>query len=348
METITNLASTATTAASKLIYGDQTQNNETAGKEPVSGEQGSGTAADPYDKGNAATPLATADKSDFLDSSNNETAGKEPVSGALGSGTASEPFDQGNDAKATENATEKTSDSDAFLKLNPVHQSPTETSTSGPILDSGSNNDTSNVGMPITSLTPDNAVLSNNPTSSATGTTAITDKVWKETPLDDISRSGAPGAGPTPPSHVTPATPGLAADTTTSPDAAANTTTSSSDAAVKTSAPDSVTASSGLYSGSEPQRSEADAGLNKTEAEKESEKRDTPTWTDTGVTSDSSKYEEDVVKQNAASSKEPKSVAENETGRKSSSADSHEEKGGKMSHLKEKMKNKLHIGSKDK
>jgi hypothetical protein len=220
--------------------------------------------------------------------------------------------------------------------------------------------------MPITSLTPDNAVLSNNPTSSATGTTAITDKVWKETPLDDISRSGAPGAGPTPPSHVTPATPGLAADTTTSPDAAANTTTSSSDAAVKTSAPDSVTASSGLYSGSEPQRSEADAGLNKTEAEKESEKRDTPTWTDTGVTSDSSKYEEDVVKQNAASSKEPKStliekaghvlsssdgmagVAENETGRKSSSADSHEEKGGKMSHLKEKMKNKLHIGSKDK
>lgn len=48
----------------------------------------------------AATPLATADKTDFIDSSNNETAGKEPVSGALGSGTATEPFDQGNNGKS--------------------------------------------------------------------------------------------------------------------------------------------------------------------------------------------------------------------------------------------------------
>ncbi|KAF5852072.1 hypothetical protein GGP41_000803 [Bipolaris sorokiniana] len=352
METITNLASTATTAASKLIYGDQTQNNETAGKEPISGEKGSGTAIDPYDKGNAAT----ADKNDYLDSSKNETARKEPVSGSLGNGTVSEPFDQGNDAKATENAAEKTSGSDAFLKLDPVHQTQAETSTSAPTVDSASKNDTSNVGMPITSLAPDTAVLSNNPKPSATETTGITDKVWKDTPLDDISRSGAPGAGPTAPSHVTPATPGLDANTAT---------TISSDAAIKTSAPDSVTASSGLYSGSEPQRSETDAGLNKTEAEKEAEKRDTPAWTNTGVTSDSSKYEEDVTKQNAASPKESKStltqkamhilsgadgmagVAETETGRKLSS-DSHEEKGGKMSHLKEKMKNKLHIGSKDK
>lgn len=100
METITNLASTATTAASKLIYGDQTQNNETAGKEPISGEKGSGTAIDPYDKGNAATPLATADKNDYLDSSKNETARKEPVSGSLGNGTVSEPFDQGNDGES--------------------------------------------------------------------------------------------------------------------------------------------------------------------------------------------------------------------------------------------------------
>lgn len=57
METITNLASTATNAASKLIYGDNattiTKNNETAGKEPISGEQGKGTATEPYDQGNA-------------------------------------------------------------------------------------------------------------------------------------------------------------------------------------------------------------------------------------------------------------------------------------------------------
>lgn len=205
--------------------------------------------------------------------------------------------------------------------------------------------------MPITSLAPDTAVMSSGTTSSTTEATGVTDKVWKENPLDDISRSGAPGAGPEAPSNVTAAT----------PDAAAN-TTASTDAAIKTSAPDSVTASSGVYSGSDN-----NAGLNtKTEAEKESEKRDTPAWTDTGVPSDSTKYEQDVARQNAASPKESKSTLiqkaghvlssadgiagalEKETSRKSDSADSNEEKGSKMSHLKEKMKNKLHIGSKDK
>jgi hypothetical protein len=191
--------------------------------------------------------------------------------------------------------------------------------------------------MPITSLAPDTAVLNSGTTSNTTEPTGVTDKVWKENPLDDISRSGAPGAGPEAPSNVTAAT----------PDTAANTTTNT-DAAIKTSAPDSVTASSGVYSGSEP-RSEDNAGLNtKTEAEKESEKRDTPAWTDTGVPSDSTKYEQDVAKQNAASPKESDSAIEKETSRKSDSAESSEEKGGKMSHLKEKMKNKLHIGHKDK
>lgn len=61
METITNVASTITTTASKAIWGDQpanqtTQGNETAGKEPISGQQGKGTADDPYDQGNVATP----------------------------------------------------------------------------------------------------------------------------------------------------------------------------------------------------------------------------------------------------------------------------------------------------
>lgn len=334
METITNLASTATTAASKLIYGNQTQNNETAGKEPVSGEKGAGTATDPYDQGNAATPLATADKADFIDSSNNETAGKEPVSGVLGSGTATEPFDQGNNANATEKVAEKTSRSDSFLKLDPVHQTQAETTTSAPTT---GKDDTSNVGMPITSLAPDTAVLSSETTSNTTEATGVTDKVWKENPLDDISRSGAPGAGPEAPSNVTAATPDAAATTTTA---------TSTDAAIKTSAPDSVTASSGVYSGFEP-RSEDDAGI-KTEAEKESEKRDTPAWTDTGVPSDSTKYEQDVARQNAASPKESKSALEKETSRKSESTEGNEEKGSKMSHLKEKMKNKLHIGSKDK
>jgi hypothetical protein len=63
METITNAVSSVASTASKLVYGDQTktdtdnttrtENNETGGKEPVSGVQGSGTIAEPYDQGNA-------------------------------------------------------------------------------------------------------------------------------------------------------------------------------------------------------------------------------------------------------------------------------------------------------
>jgi len=63
METITNLASTAATTASKLIYGDNTAattQNETAGKEPISGAQGKGTATEPFDKGNEEDATAAA------------------------------------------------------------------------------------------------------------------------------------------------------------------------------------------------------------------------------------------------------------------------------------------------
>ncbi|PZD39143.1 hypothetical protein A1F97_06153 [Pyrenophora tritici-repentis] len=373
METITNLASNAASTASKLIYGDQTKadetvdqtkNNETAGKEPISGEQGLGTATQPFDQGNAATPLATADKGTFLDYTSNELLGKEPLSGELGKGTVTEPFDQGNDAKATEQATEKTSSSDEFLKLDPVTKGPTETeiqSTGDPKIYSNSQ-DPSYAGMPIVPLNPDAATSNTAATPSAPTTTAITDKagvtdkLWKDTPLDDITRSGAPGAGPVAPTDVTPAVPDSAA------------TTTSLDPAIKTSAPDSVTASSGIYSGSEPKTSGAGVIVDtKTEAEKESDNRDTPEWTSTGVPSDKSNYEAAAAKQNAASPGESKGTFTNEAGhilgsadgvagltepavgRKSESNDlasspSNEEKGSKMSHLKEKMKNKLHIG----
>jgi hypothetical protein len=70
METITNAASTVTstvaTTVSKVIWGEQTttQNNETAGEEPISGQQGKGTVNEPYDQGNAGkfseTPTAYA------------------------------------------------------------------------------------------------------------------------------------------------------------------------------------------------------------------------------------------------------------------------------------------------
>ncbi|RYN25851.1 hypothetical protein AA0115_g7366 [Alternaria tenuissima] len=350
METITNLASTAATTASKLIYGDQpkteeaveqTKDNETAGKEPISGEQGQGTVTQPYDQGNLATPLAAADKGTFLDYQNNETAGKEPVSGELGKGTVTEPFDQGNDSKATEKAAEKTSTSDEFLKLDPTTQGPTETKTetsTDPKIYSDSK-DASYVGMPIVPLNPDVATSNTDASSTAqsTGITdkaGVTDKIWKETPLDDISRSGAPGAGPT------------ATESTTA-------TSTSPDPAIKTTAPDSVTAGSSVYA--------AGAGTEtKTDAEKLSENRDTPGWASTGVPSDSSNFDAATAKQNAASGgSESKGSAGEHVGRKSesgrnsestdlTSSPSNEEKGGKMSHLKEKMKNKLHIGSKDK
>ncbi|CAO2651973.1 Nn.00g002560.m01.CDS01 [Neocucurbitaria sp. VM-36] len=208
METITNIASTATSTVSNLIYGDQTKNNETAGKEPISGEEGKGTATEPFDKGNAATPLdTTADKKTFLDYSNNETAGTEPVSGQQGKGTASEPFDQGNSAKAT-NASSGSND---FLKLNPKLDGP-EHDEGAPKIHTNTS-DSTYTGMPIVPLNPDVASsgLESKP-SGATENTGITDKagatdkVWKETALDDISRSGAPGAGPTAPGAGTAST----------------------------------------------------------------------------------------------------------------------------------------------
>lgn len=56
METISNIASTATSTVSNLIYGNQdtaTKTNETVGKEPVSGQTGKGTIDEPYDQGNS-------------------------------------------------------------------------------------------------------------------------------------------------------------------------------------------------------------------------------------------------------------------------------------------------------
>ena len=51
METVNNL----TSAASRLIWGEQTKTseNETQGKEPLSGEVGNTAKGEPYDKGNA-------------------------------------------------------------------------------------------------------------------------------------------------------------------------------------------------------------------------------------------------------------------------------------------------------
>ncbi|KAF1939723.1 hypothetical protein EJ02DRAFT_424628 [Clathrospora elynae] len=335
MEAITNLATSAATTASKLIYGEpkaddaveQTKNNETGGKEPISGEQGKGTTIEPFDQGNAATPLETVDKKTFLDyrtnqidaveqTTTNETSGKEPLSEEQGKGTVTEPFDQGNEKSS--------SSSDHFLKLDPAKNPQSESTGEPKIYSDG--NDPSYVGMPIVPLNPD--VATSNPaaiSSSATESTGITDKIWKDTALDNISRSGAPGAGPTAPEHVTPVVP-----------ATTKTTTTATDPVIKTSAPDSVTASSGAYLGSATDKA----------VHSPLEKGDTPGWTSTGVPADAGSL--DTTKPG-----ESKGLVGEKSARKSESGVSPDRGSSpthdsKMSHLKEKMKNKLHIGSKEK
>ncbi|KAF2126775.1 hypothetical protein P153DRAFT_368823 [Dothidotthia symphoricarpi CBS 119687] len=172
METITNLASTAANTASKLIYGDTTtaaadtttKNNETGGMEPISGEQGKGTVTEPFDQGNAATPLekpsglgglgtsgTSGTSGTFLDYSNQVSSGQEPISGLQGKGTAGEPFDQGN-------------------SLNPTDSSSSSYRPSGTSTDTYTSNFDSN---PV----------------GGTHATGITDKVWKPAPVDNVSTS---------------------------------------------------------------------------------------------------------------------------------------------------------------
>lgn len=288
METISNIASTATNTVSNLIYGDQTKNNETAGKEPVSGKEGKGTAAEPFDQGNAPIPLATDDKTTFLDYSK---------------------------AKDGEDATTSTSQKE-FLQLSPDVDT-TKSGTQAPTA-TAAKDETTASGLPIIPLTADTA--SSGPETStstskniteSTGPTGTTDKVWKDTPLDDISRSGAPGAGPAAPASVTVATPETtdksttAATTSTSTsDPISKTTASTSDPVGKTTAPDSVTAASDTYKDPSAKDSSATGG---------------------------------IVGETTHHKSEP-----------TVSSSTSEEKSGKMSHLKEKLKDKLHIGSKDK
>ncbi|KAF1962318.1 hypothetical protein CC80DRAFT_542634 [Byssothecium circinans] len=74
METINNVVN----SASKAIWGDQntatTTGNETGGKEPVSGLQGKGTPTEPYDQGNAATPNEPVGKTDPFNSTSTTKA----------------------------------------------------------------------------------------------------------------------------------------------------------------------------------------------------------------------------------------------------------------------------------
>lgn len=288
METISNLATTAATTASKLIYGEQpAATNETAAKEPLSGEQGKGTPTDPFDHGNLATPSTTTEnKATFLDYGNSEAAGREPLSGKPGS-----------DPTAAQSSS---TSNDDFLKLNPTLDGPqvdSKSPSSGEPTIYTSRDNATYTGMPIVPLNPD--VATSGPTTSS-------------------------GAG---------------------------TTVASPDPAIKTAPPDSVTAASNTY-GSDPTKGIATKESTQNTAAQPTPHRDgTPAWTDTGVPSK-------VGPSSTSDAGAPKGVqvAEEKHGRKSATGESpeipaspdSEEKSGKMSHLKEKLKDKLHIGSKEK
>ncbi|KAF2029268.1 hypothetical protein EK21DRAFT_90004 [Setomelanomma holmii] len=326
METITNAASAAATTVSSLIYGQPAKDSE-------------------------ATNATTG----------NETAGKEPLSGEQGKGTVNEPFDKGNTepADTTSKTTGNTSyTADDFLPLNPTLGQPS-TTESFSNTKSGSSSAT---GMPIIPLNPDVATMGGGKTDTlasaetgATETTGITDKVYKETPLDDIKLSGAPGAGPAAPEY-TPATPetNVTSTTTDKP------TESSSDKPVEhETAKNSTTSSAPKESSSAKKEgvdTEIDAILNKTpKAEHSVDDRETE--------SPHAKMTGKTVRHTEASKSgeggEPASLAAADTGRKSESSkstdatspsgvDEKTDKKKKMSALTGKLKDKLHIGSKDK
>jgi hypothetical protein len=161
METITNLASTAATTASKLIYGDNTTatttQNETAGKEPISGEQGKGTATEPFDKGNEGTH-----------SHGTHVRGQADV--------------DAEDATAA-----ATSLSDA--KIEPTHT----------LEPTGAVREPKDLINAYDEAAGPNTTTANTTTSETTApqTTAITDKLWKPTDIDAVKPSVAdPAAAP--------------------------------------------------------------------------------------------------------------------------------------------------------
>jgi hypothetical protein len=175
METITNIASTAATTASKLIYGDTTAKNETAGKEPLSGEQGKGTVAEPFDKGNegehsydasivrqADTPAedATAAAASLSDAKIEPTHNVEPTGSVKKPEDLLEAYDDASGPKTT------------TAKIEPTH-------TVEP---------TGSVKKPEDLLEAYDSAPGSKTTTEPQAT-AVTDKLWKPTDVDAVKPS---------------------------------------------------------------------------------------------------------------------------------------------------------------
>ncbi|KAL2821535.1 hypothetical protein BJX63DRAFT_427530 [Aspergillus granulosus] len=107
MEALHHAVQNASNTASHAIWGtgeqqQQPQSQRTEqivaaryGEEPLSGVQGKGTAADPFDAGNRAEQPSTT-QSQKTEQIPMARHGEEPISGVQGRGTVTDPYDAGN------------------------------------------------------------------------------------------------------------------------------------------------------------------------------------------------------------------------------------------------------------
>lgn len=240
-----------------------------------------------------------------------------------------------------------------------------------PTTDSSTAANTSSTGesaMPIIPLNPDASTSNTTGASSATG---VTDKVWKPTELDDVSRAGAPGAGPSAPDYK-PATGDAGLATSDKPTESATTTSDSSapkkeTTGVETSHSDSAKAQPTVggpiedilnkgtspkaehtvaeSEASDPHSKMSDKTVRATDAQK----------TGDGATVQSMFHLEEFVLQSSNKfTGHPAETTKSHTSESSKPTEPASPSGGeeksekKMDKLKDKLKNKLHIGSKDK
>jgi hypothetical protein len=228
--------------------------------------------------------------------------------------------------------------------------------------------------MPIIPMNPDVA------TSSSTGITdkaGVTDKVWKPTELDEVKPSGAPGAGPPAPDYKA-ATPDTTLTSTTSDkptehhsvDAPKDTTSAPKKAdGVETSHSDTAKAQESVggpieeilnkgtsakaehtvaeSEAKDPHSKMEDKTVRATTAQKTGESGEVESKCPS--TPGSVMHNADFNAGHAAeTSSRPSESSNTKPAEPTSPSGGDEKSDGKMSHLKDKLKNKLHIGSKDK
>ena len=225
---------------------------------------------------------------------------------------------------------------------------------------------TSESSIPIVPLNPDVATMGGGKTNTTSSTeSGITDKVWKPTALDAVKREGAPGAGPSAP-DFTPATPETNLSSSTpnkapehhgtdgAKDFTPSGTTHGSSAPKKESVGGDIDAilestpktkhTVDDREAEDPHSKMAGMTVRQTDASKHGEGAEgKSTWTQkAGHLLNSADGVAGLVSEKAGHKSEHSSSAD------ASSPTGGDDKSGKMSQLKDKLKDKLHIGSKDK